>query len=167
MNYNQSYMNQGFNPYIYTQMPRMQTMQQPMQQIENQYPQNQPIFKQALGLQGKSVDSIDVVKAMDIPLDGSISYFPLTDGTAIISKQLQMDGTSKTIVYKPVVDTEENKVIPQYITSDELNAQMKIIGEDNNTLKDGMNNIKDQIEGLSNDFKSLLNEVKSLKGGKK
>ena len=57
-------------------------------------------------LLGKAVESIDVVKATDIPLDGSISYFPLTDGSAIVSKQLQNDGTSKIIVYKP---TQEDK----------------------------------------------------------
>ena len=32
-------------------------------------------------LQGKSVESIDVVKALDILLDGSISYFPNADNT--------------------------------------------------------------------------------------
>ena len=59
-------------------------------------------------VQGKVVDNMDVVKATDIPLDGSISYFPLADGTAIISRQLQSDGTSRMIVYKPM-NTEETK----------------------------------------------------------
>ena len=78
---------------------------------QRQYPQympQQPIYQQPVsqimqqpssGIQGKSVDSIEVVRAMDIPLDGSISYFPLADGSAIVSKQLQQDGTSKTIIY--------------------------------------------------------------------
>ena len=53
-----------------------------------------------VGIQGKTIDNIEVVKAIDIPLDGSISYFPLADGSAIVSKQLQQDGTSKIIIYK-------------------------------------------------------------------
>lgn len=81
-------------------------------------------------LQGKSVESIDVVKALDIPLDGSISYFPLANGSAIVTKQLQTDGTSKTLVYKLVQENElEEKV--KYVTNDEL--QDKIINEEINT----------------------------------
>ena len=99
MNYYPNY-NQYYQPQMRVGQP-IQTVQQiqPMQQQQIvQQPMAQPI--QAIGLQGKSVESIDVVKAMDIPLDGSVSYFPLTDGSAIVSKQLQQDGTSKTIIYK-------------------------------------------------------------------
>ena len=53
----------------------------------------------AFGLQGKSVDNLEVVKSTDIPLDGSKSYFPLTDGSMIATKQLQSDGTSKIVIY--------------------------------------------------------------------
>ena len=91
----------------FNQQPRYQPTQMPMQQI-NTPTFIPPIVQNASpnGLLGKAVESVDVVKAMDIPLDGSISYFPLTDGSAIVSKQLQTDGTSKVIIYKP---TEEEK----------------------------------------------------------
>ena len=143
----------NYNPY---QQPMMQ---QPVIQ------QQQPM--QPIGLQGKSVDSIDVVKAMDIPLDGSVSYFPLVDGTAIVTKQLQMDGTSKTIIYEPVKSQSEQKEQPKYLTAEELNEQIKIISEDNNNLKSGMESIRGQIEELSNSFKELLNEMRGFKGGKR
>lgn len=148
----------NYNPYQpMQQMPQQPMVQQPMMQ-------QQPIMQQPVGLQGKSVDSIDVVKAMDIPLDGSVSYFPLVDGTAIITKQLQMDGTSKTIIYEPVKAQSEQ---PKYLTADELNEQIKIIATDNNNLKDGMDSIKGQISELSNNFRELLNEMKGFKGGKR
>ena len=112
--YNQPYYGRPtgymYNPYQQP-MPQMQPMQQvqqpiqPMQQQPIPQPVSQPV--QNIVLQGKSVDSIDVVKAMDIPLDGSVSYFPLADGTAIVTKQLQMDGTSKTVVYKPVTENDK------------------------------------------------------------
>ena len=95
-NYN-PYLNSGFNPNF--------------RPIEQQYPQNNinvpPVQQQPLNalkntLQGKQVDSLEVVKATDVPFDGSITYFPLTDNSAIITKQLQMDGTSKIIIYKPI-----------------------------------------------------------------
>ena len=154
---------QPFNPYFGQPVqPQIQRMQQPMpQQIINQ--PVQPI--QNIGLQGKSVDSIDVVKAMDIPLDGSISYFPLTNGTAIVTKQLQMDGTSKTIIYEPV--KEENKEEIQIAKNNELTEQIKLITQDNDSLKHNISLIKEQIEDLSTGLEELLDEMRSAKGGKK
>jgi hypothetical protein len=61
-------MNYYNNPF----QPQFNRMQQPMYSIPQQ-PMQQPMPQQPIinniGLQGKSVDSIDVVKAMDIPLD--------------------------------------------------------------------------------------------------
>jgi hypothetical protein len=130
--------------------------QQPMPQ--------QPIINN-IGLQGKSVDSIDVVKAMDIPLDGSVSYFPLTNGTAIVTKQLQQDGTSKTIIYKPVEEKQEKKeeVKIDYLTKDDLS----VFAENNNSLKNEIGNMRNQIEGISGNINQLMEEMKSFKGGKK
>ena len=89
------------NNYFNTQQ-RFQPTQMPMPSV-NAQPYIPSIVQNPSpsGLLGKAVESIDVVKAMDLPLDGSISYFPLTDGSAIVSKQLQTDGTSKIIIYRP------------------------------------------------------------------
>lgn len=140
--------------YGQMQMPKMQPTQpvqpvQPMQTIEQYQPQQ--IYKQ-IGLQGKSVDSIDVVKAMDIPLDFSISYFPLTDGSAIVTKQLQTDGTSKTVVYKPIEDKEITNV-PKYITKEDLDKEIKKV--DNSSIKDDIKTLKRKIEDLSEDLKDI------------
>lgn len=165
-NYQPNFMNQGYGMYgISPMQPQMQRMQQP-EQPYNQYLQPQPVYKPSMGLQGKSVDSIDVVKAMDIPLDGSVSYFPLTNGTAIVTKQLQQDGTSKTIVYQPV-EQERKEEAPKYVTGEELTKQVNIISKNNNILKEGMDEIRSQIEEISDNFKELLGEMKNFKGGKK
>lgn len=172
-NYQPNYINQ---PYGIYGMPSMQQQMQrmpQMPQIEPQYSQlgqSQQIYKQPIGLQGKSVDSIDVVRAMDIPLDGSVSYFPLTNGTAIVTKQLQQDGTSKTVVYKPVQEEDKkDEEIPkiEYITNEEFNKQLSIISENNSNLQDGVNNIRSQIEQLSGNLKLALDEIKSFRGGKR
>ena len=89
------YNNYGYNPYF--QQQRFQSNEQNQQPIMTTYQQPIQLTKPNY-LLGKSVDNIDVVKATDIPLDGSISYFPLTDGSAIVSKQLQNDETRKIIV---------------------------------------------------------------------
>lgn len=135
------------NPY-FNQQQRYQPMpmaNQPMQQPTYMQPIVQPT--QPIGLLGKIVDSIDVVKSMDIPLDGSISYFPLADGTAIVSKQLQTDGTSKTTVYKPV--TEEQKELPKYVTLEEVKKEISNID-----LSD-LDDIKDEIRELKKELKNI------------
>ena len=144
----------GYQPMM---QPQMQTMQQPVQR--QQQPMEQPIYKtNQFILQGKSVDSVDVVKAMDIPLDGSISYFPLTDGTAIVSKQLQMDGTSKTVIYKPVDEKEIIKETPKYITDKDLEEAIKKNNSNfnNNDLKEELKLLKKQVKNLSDDFEELM-----------
>ncbi len=144
------YNNPYNNPYLNYNMQSQQMPRQPQQ------PMYRP--QTTTGLQGKVVDSLDVVKATDIPYDGSVSYFPLTDGTAIITKQLQQDGTSKVIVYKPIVENEESK--SKYITENDLEKQLKdmdgkfITGDD---LKDQLKNVN------SKDIKDLKEDVKTLK----
>lgn len=99
----------NYNPYM-----QQRFQQSPVPQNEAQYaPQMQYATPQYIksGIQGKQVDSVEVVKATDVPFDGSISYFPLTDGTAIVTKQLQMDGTSKIVVYKPADEDKSMKFL--------------------------------------------------------
>ena len=105
--------NNGFNQPMY------------MNNYQNNNTLRQPITPSIGGLMGKVVDSADIVKVTDIPLDGSTSYFPLVDGSAILTKKLQVDGTSKIVVYKPVV--EEPKETPKYVTYADLDDIKKHI----------------------------------------
>lgn len=140
--------NNNYNPY-YTQPQRFQPVESITQPINTQ-PYVQPTTNtNHLGLLGKSVESIDVVKAMDIPLDGSISYFPLTDGSAIVTKKIQNDGTSKTIVYKPV--EEESKSQPVYVTMEDVEKKMKEF--DSNS----------EIKSVKEELKSLKKQIKEIK----
>lgn len=137
----------GKTPY-YMQQP-IATPQPQYQPQTNDYMQNiQPNYQKTITLQGKSVDSIEVVKATDIPLDGSVSYFPIVDGSAIVTKQLQADGTSRMIVYKPV-ETQQPKQVEKkeiYITEKELDE--KLIKLDNKELKEEIEKMKKQIKDL-------------------
>ena len=118
--------NNGFNQPMY------------MNNYQNNNTLRQPITPSIGGLMGKVVDSADIVKVTDIPLDGSTSYFPLVDGSAILTKKLQVDGTSKIVVYKPVV--EEPKETPKYVTYAELDDIKKHIKD----LEDKLNEQSDK-----------------------
>ena len=82
----------------------------------------QPILK------GRPVTSIDEVRATSVDFDGSISYFPDLANGRIYTKQINMDGTSKILMYEPVE-------IPQpvmqgqndYITREEFNTAIQSI----------------------------------------
>lgn len=132
----------------YYQPPRnlgVQTnYQQPIYQPMYQVPISQPTSS---GLQGKIVDSIETAKNQDIQLDGSISYFALTDGSAIVSKQLQADGTSKTTIYRPIND--ENIELPKYATLDDIKKEIEKI--DLSEIDD----LKEEIRELKKDLKNL------------
>ena len=143
------YNNYGYNPYL--QQQRFQNIEQPGQQpiITTYQPPIQ--MTKPRGLLGEIVESIDVVKSLKIPLDGSISYFPLTDGSAIVSKQLQNDGTSKIVVYKPT--QEDKKETIQFATLEDVQEAI-----DNLDLSD-IQNLKDDIK----EIKKQLKEFKSKK----
>lgn len=132
--------NYGYNPY--GRYVPQQPMQQPMQPIE------QPNISVKTGLQGRQVESIEQAKLLEYPLDGSISYFALTDGSCIVTKQLQNDGTSKTLIYK--LSNETNKDLPKYATIEDLDKKFKSID-----LSD--------IDDLKDDIKELRQDIKDLK----
>ena len=141
------YNNYGYNPYYQPQ--RFQNMEQPSQQpVMTTYQQPVQLTKPT-GLLGKVVDSIDVVKSLEIPLDGSTSYFPLADNSMIVTKQLQNDGTSKIVVYKPT--QEEKKEAIQFATLDDI--QDAINGLDLSDIQDLRNDIK-EIKKQLKEFKS-------------
>ena len=147
--YNNMY--NSYNPYFnYNQ--QLQQSQIPRQNQQMYKPQNMMV------LQGKVVDSLDVVKATDIPYDGSVSYFPLTDNSAIITKQLQQDGTSKVVIYKPI--SEDTEVKAKYLTEDDLKEQLKNM--DSKYITE--NNFKEQIKNInSKDIRDIKEDIKSLK----
>ena len=120
-----------------------------------QYQQpNQPQYARPTMLQGKMVDSLEVIKAIDIPLDGSVSYFPMADGSAIASKQLQQDGTSKITIYKPVEQEKETK----YLTQNDIN---NFLGDFNpKDIKD----IKDEIKSLKKQIRNISDDIEDKKG---
>ena len=129
----------NYNPYY--QPPRFQPMQPP---VEQQPQFIQPNFNKTTGLQGKQVDSVEVVKATDVPFDGSVSYFPLTDNSAIITKQLQTDGTSKIVVFKPI-DEQQSEV--KYLTNEDLEKVLKGLNLDEiDDIKDEIKDIKKQLK---------------------
>ena len=90
---------QQINPY----MQRMEDLQQFQQAL-----QQPPTFQNNFSVISKVVENIDMVKVADIPMDGNMYYFPKADGTEIYTKQFGMDGRTRILTFKPVLDENPN-----------------------------------------------------------
>lgn len=143
-----------YNPYLNQyygtqQINRPQPMEMPMQT------QNAP--QMALNRQnilyGKQVDSLEVVKAIDIPLDGSISYFPLANGSAIVTKQLQQDGTSKITIYEPKTQKDDIK----FATIEDVDKRLEKLGFSE------IDDLKEDLSDLKREFKEIKSKLKTKK----
>ena len=126
------YQPQQFNPYL----QRMENLQQ-FQQALNPAPQNQYMSI------GKVVESMDIVKVTDIPMDGNTYYFPKADGTEIYSKQFMPNGQTRILTFKPVLEGEPNNLPldEEKLKFDTFNAILEGIQEDIKTLTDKVDKI--------------------------
>lgn len=92
---------------------------------------------------------------------GSISYFPLTDGTAIVTKKLQQDGTSKTTIYKPIEITKEEKEVGEFVTKTDFEEAMNKVNNDE--YKNEIKQLKRQIKDLTEDLNEIMEKIKDRK----
>ena len=139
-----------YNPYLnrYYGQQQPQPMEMPMQQ--------QNVSQMVLNrLNGKQVESIDIVKNLEIPLDGSISYFPLVNGSAIATKQLMQDGTSKITIYEPKTQKEQIK----YATIEDIDKKLENLDfSEIDDLKDELNDIKKELKEIKGKLKTKKEE---------
>ena len=72
---------------------------------------------------GRTVGNESEIVPNEVPMDGSVSYFPTSDGSSIYAKKWRTDGTIQTLKFVPVVEptqpaAERNTVLASDITAD-------------------------------------------------
>lgn len=143
-----------YNPYMNRFYGQQQAnMPQPIEMPMQQQNTPQMALNRQNILYGKQVDSLEVVKAIDIPLDGSVSYFPLANGSAIVTKQLQQDGTSKITIYEPKTQKDDIK----FATIEDVDKRLEKL--DFNEIDD----LKDELSDLKKELKDIKNKLKTKK----
>ena len=85
-----------FNPYT-ERMAQLQAQQQQIQATQN------------MTTLGKVVESVDVLKTLEVPMDGQAYYFPKADGTEVYTKQWLPNGTTRILTFKPTLDDKANE----------------------------------------------------------
>lgn len=99
-------------PQVNSYVPQYQQYQQAYNPIQNiqrfQQPQQPEQIQQ--GIFGKVVQSQDSIVANDVPMNGSVAFFPKSDLSEIYAKQWSADGTISTMVFKPIQNNNPNKL---------------------------------------------------------
>ena len=139
--YGQQFMQPQFNPY----MQRMENLQQ-FQQAINQPMQNNPNLSPGLNMLaslGKVVESMDMVKVTDIPMDGNMYYFPQTDGQAIYGKKFLPNGQTQILTFKPILDDN-----PNTLSQNEEKFDFGAFNELTDTFIEQLNSLTDKIDKI-------------------
>ena len=129
-NYFTQYQQPQFNPYL----QRMENLQQFQQTLQ---PTNQ------IPAIGKVVESMDIVKVTDIPMDGNTYYFPKADGTEIYSKQFMSNGQTRILTFKPLLEDNPNTL-------------------SNNEEKTKIDTFALVLEGIQTDIKALNDKLDKI-----
>lgn len=142
--YQQPYMQ---NPY----MQRMENLQQFQQAIQPQITQQQftPL--------GKIVDSVDIVKATDIPMDGNMYYFPKADGSMVFGKQWLANGQTRILTFKAILDGEGNN-----LSSEEEKLKFALSDEFTDTFKGMFDTVIERIDKLEKSLKPTSKAKKEV-----
>lgn len=137
--FNQQYYQQQYNPY----MQRMENLQQFQQAIQQPLVPTQMSGANQISPFIKIVESIDMVKATDIPMDGNMYYFPKADGTEIYGKAWMANGQTRILTFKPSLDDN-----PNTLSQNEEKLNFEVLGQ--------------VLEGIQSDIKTLTEKLDKI-----
>lgn len=156
---------QMINPYqqmTYPQinspyMERMNYMQQYQQNLQPVQQQSVPVqSQQTMGIAGRTVQSVEQITANEVPMDGSLAFFPRQDMAEIYAKQWNADGTIKTVIYRPVMDNAVNS------QGNNQNQQITIPDDVTQAFMNRFDELSNKMEQLENSLtKSSTNQRKT------
>lgn len=154
---------QMINPYqqmTYPQfnspyMERTNYMQQYQQNLQPVQQQNVPLqAQQPMGITGRTVQSVEQITANEVPMDGSLAFFPRQDMAEIYAKQWNADGTIKTVIYRPVMDNAVNS------QGNNQNQQITIPDDVTQAFMNRFDELSGKIEQLENSLTKSSTNVR-------
>lgn len=125
-----------------------QSLQQPMQMNQ------QPIPQQTTGINGRVVQAVENINANEVPMDGSMAFFPKQDLSEIYVKGWNANGRIKTIVYKPYTESDGNNVSNP--TADIENAKFTLSDESTQLFLNKFDELSEKIGQLEDRFDKSL-----------
>lgn len=137
--YGQQFMQPQYNPY----MQRMENLQQFQQALQQPMSPTQMSGANQFNPFGKIVESMDIVKVTDIPMDGNMYYFPQADGQAIYGKKFLPNGQTQILAFKPISESEPNNL-------------------SNENEKSKLDMLTQFLEGIQSEVRSLSDKIDKI-----
>lgn len=148
--------NQQCYPQYYNPLAQVQNRAIDYQQnIPSNYQQNQIIQ----GINGKIIAEMSQITANDVPMDGSVAFFPKQDLSEVYAKSWNADGTIRTVTYKPVLDNE-----PKNVQTDTEKLKCELSDEATEGIMSKFDEISDRLGQLE---KSLQSQRKTSQSQRK
>lgn len=149
---NNSYV-QSTNPY----MDRMnflqnyqQSLQQPVAGMQIPLTNQQAMPQQPAGINGRIVQAVENINANEVPMDGSMAFFPKQDLSEIYVKGWNANGTINTIVYKPYTAPKDNQTVNSMVNTE--NAKFTLSDESTELFLNKFEELSKKIGQLENRF---------------
>ena len=140
-----------YGAYQYNPMANIQRFQS-QEQIQPQI--QQPMPQQIAGINGRIVQTVENINANEVPMDGSMAFFPKQDLTEIYAKSWNTDGTIKTIVYKPYTDPKDNQAVNSMANTE--NAKFTLSDESTQLFLNKFEELSEKIGQLEDRFDKSL-----------
>lgn len=152
------------NPYIQSQNPYMdrmnflqsyqQSLQQPLVPTQMSGANQQPMPQQIAGINGRVVQAVENINANEVPMDGSMAFFPKQDMSEIYVKGWNADGTINTIVYKPYTAPKDNQAVNSMVNAE--NAKFTLSDESTQLFLNKFEELSEKIGQLEDRFDKSL-----------
>lgn len=152
------------NPYVQSQNPYMdrmnflqsyqQSLQQPLVPTQMSGANQQPMPQQIAGINGRVVQAVENINANEVPMDGSMAFFPKQDMSEIYVKGWNADGTINTIVYKPYTAPKDNQTVNSMANAE--NAKFTLSDESTQLFLNKFEELSEKIGQLEDRFDKSL-----------
>lgn len=141
MPYQQPMMNYtpNYGAYQYNPMASYQRYQQP---------------EPTQGISGRVVQAIESINPNEVPMDGSVAFFPKQDMSEIYVKGWNADGTINTIVYKPYTAPKDNQAVNSMANTE--NAKFTLSDESTQLFLNKFEELSEKIGQLEDRFDKSL-----------
>jgi hypothetical protein len=148
-------MNNNYMPMQNPYADRMNFLQNYQQSLQQPIQMNQqPMPQQIAGINGRIVQTVENINANEVPMDGSMAFFPKQDMSEIYVKGWNANGTINTIVYKPY--TEPGGSNAGNPTADIENAKFTLSDESTQLFLNKFEELSEKIGQLEDRFDKSL-----------
>ena len=160
------------NPYMQPQNPYMdrmnflqnyqQNLQQPLVPTSMSGANQQAMPQQIVGINGRIVQAVENINANEVPMDGSVAFFPKQDLTEIYAKSWNADGTIRTLTFKPVLNDKTD-----ILSGDTEKLEFDLSEKATEGIMAKLNELSEKIEQLSLGTQRKTSRTQSSKESEK